>query len=70
MTSGSTVTCTCGSHGFIIVDAATGKEVDLKTYYSTIRRQSINPANLKSHSPLDIHAIKMVCANPRCRRVL
>jgi hypothetical protein len=70
VSTGTTITCVCGSHGFLVVDAATGEPVDLKSYYATKRQQAIDPSNLKRHDPLDTSALKMVCANPSCRRVL
>jgi hypothetical protein len=70
MNTGLTATCSCGSRGFIVVDAATGQQVDLKTYYATLRQRSIDPTNLKRHDPLDLSQIQLVCANPACRRVL
>ena len=71
MASGTTITCaTCGHHGFIIVDARTGETVDLKTYFATIQRQTIDPSDLARHDPLDLSALRMVCANPECRREL
>lgn len=70
MSTGNTVTCTCGSHGFIIIDATTGEPVDLKTYYATLRAQSIDPANLTAHNRPDTSRLQTVCANPACRRVL
>lgn len=71
MATGTTVTCAaCGHHGFIIIDARTGETVDLKTYFATIQRQAIDPADLGRHDPLDLSALRMVCANPRCRREL
>lgn len=70
MDTNTTATCACGSRGFIVVDAETGALVDLKTYYATIRRGSIDPENLKGHDPLDTSKLQLVCANPQCRRVL
>jgi hypothetical protein len=70
MTTGTTLTCVCGSHGFIVVDALTGAPVDLKTFYATRQRQTINPADLKRHDPPDVSNLLMVCANPACRRRL
>jgi hypothetical protein len=70
VSTGTTITCVCGSQGFLVVDAATGEPVDLKTFYATKRSQFINPDDLKRHNPLDTSALKMVCANPNCRRVL
>jgi hypothetical protein len=70
VSSGTTITCVCGSQGFLVVDAATGQPVDLKTFYATRRQQAIDPDDLKRHDPLDTSALKMVCANPNCRRVL
>lgn len=65
----TTITCPCGSRGFIVVDAATGEPVDLKTLYMTVKRP-INPDDLKSHNPPDFSALRTVCANPSCRRPL
>lgn len=70
MSTGHTATCTCGSRGFIIVDATTGEQVDLKTYYATIRARGIDPTNLTAHDRPDTSRLQMVCANPACRRVL
>jgi hypothetical protein len=70
VSTGTTITCVCGSQGFLVVDAVTGEPVDLKTFYATRRQQAINPEDLKRHDPLDTSALKMVCANPNCRRVL
>jgi hypothetical protein len=68
--TGTTITCVCGSQGFLVVDATTGEPVDLKTFYATRRQPTIDPDDLKRHDPLDLSALKMVCANPGCRRVL
>jgi hypothetical protein len=70
MDTGTTATCVCGSRGFIVVDAATGDQIDLKTYYATLRQRSIDLANLKAHDPIDLTRLQLVCANPQCRRVL
>lgn len=70
MGTGNTVTCSCGSRSFLIVDARTGERVDLKTYYATIRARSIDPANIAAHDQPDTTQLQMVCANPACRRVL
>lgn len=71
MSTGTTITCNaCGHHGFIILDARTGEQVDLKTFYATIQPKSINPDDLKHHPPLDLSNLRTVCANPHCRRVL
>jgi hypothetical protein len=70
METGTTATCVCGSRGFIVVDAATGEPLDLKTYYATQRQRAIDPANLRHHDPLDLSRLQLVCANPVCRRVL
>lgn len=70
MSNGNTVTCACGSRGFVIVDAATGEQVDLKTYYATLRARSIDPTNLTAHDRPDTSRLQMVCANPDCRKVL
>lgn len=69
MATGTTVTCSCGSRGFIIIDATTGEPVDLKTFYATTQRP-INPSDLKSHNPPDYSNLRTVCANPNCRRPL
>lgn len=70
MLTGTTVTCACGSHGFVVVDANTGAQIDLKSYYATLRQRSIDPSDLTRHAPLDASQLKMVCANPQCRRPL
>lgn len=70
MSEGTTVTCTCGYRGFIVVDAQTGEQVDLKTYFATVRQRSFHPDDLKSHDPLDVSQLVMVCGNPNCRRRL
>ena len=70
MDTGTTATCVCGSRGFVVVDAATGDQIDLKTYYATLRQRTIDPANLKMHDPLDLGRLRLVCANPQCRRVM
>jgi hypothetical protein len=70
MDTGTTATCACGSRGFIVVDAATGEQIDLKTYYATQRQHAIDPANLRRHDPPDTSRLQLVCANPQCRRVL
>ena len=70
MSTGTTLTCSCGNHGFIVVDAETGEQVDLKTYYATARQQTFIPAELKSHDPMDLSRLVMVCGNPSCRRRL
>jgi hypothetical protein len=70
MSTGTTVTCVCGSHGFIVIDATTGEQVDLKTYYATRHKDTIDPNDLKSHDLIDVSNLRMVCANPECRRVL
>lgn len=71
MAPGTTLTCAaCGHHGFIVVNAHTGEEVDLKTYFATSQRKAIDPAHLARHDPLDLSALRMVCANPQCRRAL
>jgi hypothetical protein len=70
MATSTTVTCTCGSQGFIVINAATGQPVDLKTFYATRQRASIDPTDLKCHDPMDLSNLLMVCANPQCRRVL
>lgn len=70
MGTGGTVTCACGSRGFLIVDVETGEQVDLKTYYATVRARSIDPTNLAAHDRADTSRLQMVCANPACRRVL
>jgi hypothetical protein len=69
MATGTTVTCTCGSRGFIVVNAATGEPIDLKTIYATVQRP-INPDDLKSHNPPDYSNLHTVCANPSCRKPL
>lgn len=69
MATGTTVTCTCGSHGFIVVNAITGEPVDLKALYATVQRP-INPRDLKSHNPPDFSNLRTVCANPSCRKPL
>ena len=69
MSTGTTVTCTCGHQGFIIVDARTGEQVDLKTLYP-VKHGPIDPANLRRHDPIDLSELVMVCANPACRRRL
>jgi hypothetical protein len=70
MNSGTTVTCACGYQGFVVVNAATGQQVDLKTFYATRRQHAIDLGDLKRHNPADLSALVMVCANPSCRRVL
>lgn len=70
MSTGTTLTCVCGSHGFIVVDAHTGEQVDLKSVYATRRREAIDPTDLKRHDPIDLSNLVMVCANPNCRRRL
>jgi hypothetical protein len=70
VSTGTTVTCVCGSHGFIVLHAETGEQVDLKTYYATVRRAAIDPDDLTRRDPLDLSKLVMVCANPACRRVL
>lgn len=70
MSTGTTLTCVCGSHGFVVVDARTGEQVDLKSYYATRHRESIDPTDLKRHDPVDLSSLVMVCANPACRRAL
>jgi hypothetical protein len=70
MSTGTTVTCTCGYQGFIVVDAKTGQQVDLKTYFATVRRDTFTPDNMKRHDPIDASQLVMVCANPNCRRTL
>jgi hypothetical protein len=70
MSTETTITCVCGSRGFIVIDATTGEQVDLKTYFATVRQRSINPDDLKSHDPIDLSQLVMVCANPQCRRKL
>ena len=67
--TGTTITCTCGSHGFIVVDDVTGEPVDLKALYATVQRP-INPRDLKSHNPPDFSNLRTVCANPKCRKPL
>jgi hypothetical protein len=69
MATGTTVTCVCGSRGFVVVHAVTGEPIDLKTIYTTVQRP-INPRDLKSHDPIDLSTIRTVCANPDCRRPL
>lgn len=68
--TGTTATCVCGSRGFLVVDATTGEQIDLKTYYATLRQRTIDPTQLKQHDPVDLSRIQLVCANPACRRVL
>ncbi len=70
MSTGMTVTCACGYHGFIIVSAATGEPVDLKSFFATRQRAAIDPGDLARHDPMDLSQLRMVCANPNCRRVL
>jgi hypothetical protein len=70
MSTGTTVTCTCGYQGFIVVDAQTGEQVDLKTYLATVRPSNFRPSDLKRHDPIDLSQLVMVCANPSCRRRL
>lgn len=71
MSTSTTVTCSaCGHHGFIIVNAHTGEQVDLKTFYATVDTKAIDPNDLTRHAPLDVSALRMVCANPQCRRML
>jgi hypothetical protein len=69
MATGATVTCVCGSRGFIIVNAITSEPIDLKTLYATVQKP-INPNDLKSHNPMDTTSFRTVCANPNCRRPL
>lgn len=71
MAPDTTVTCAvCGHHGFIVVSAQTGEELDLKTYFATIQRKAIDPEHLARHDPLDLSALRMICANPQCRHPL
>lgn len=70
MTDGNTVTCLCGSRSFVVVHADTGEQIDLKTFYATIRQKAIDPGALKAHNPADLSALRTVCANPNCRRPL
>lgn len=69
MATSTTITCSCGSRGFIVVDASTGEPVDLKSLYATVKRP-IDPNNLKNHNPPDFSKLRTVCANPSCRRPL
>jgi hypothetical protein len=70
MSTGTTLTCTCGYHGFIVVNQETGQQVDLKTYFATVQPRAFKPADLKSHDPIDTSQLVMVCGNPTCRRKL
>jgi hypothetical protein len=70
MSTGTTLTCVCGSHGFVVVHAVTGERVDLQTYYATQRRRAIHPDHLKQHDALDVSQLRLLCANPACRREL
>ncbi|MBF6592441.1 MAG: hypothetical protein IVW57_18175 [Ktedonobacterales bacterium] len=70
MGTGTTITCACGSRGFIVIDAATGQRMDLKAYYATMRQRTIDPTDLTRHDPLDMSRLRLVCANPQCQRVL
>ena len=68
MSTGTTITCTCGSHAFIIVSSATGQRVDLKSLPAPRSESAIDPTNLKAHAPLDLSQLQMVCAS--CHRPL
>jgi hypothetical protein len=70
VSTSTTVTCVCGYQGFIVVNALTGEQIDLKTYHATKHQRPIAPDDLKRHDPLDLSHLQMVCANPNCRRVL
>jgi hypothetical protein len=70
MATGTTVTCVCGSRGFIVVHAVTGEPIDLKTLYAAEQQRPIDPNDLKRHNPLDLSNFRTVCANPNCRRPL